>query len=157
VAGLCIAANRDQAPIHIDVIGVGSSPYDFLEQANQQVIGVNVSEKSIEVDRSKLLRFYNQRTELWWKMREALDPAYDTGICLPPNQRLKADLCTPKWAMKDSGMIQVESREQIVKRLGRSPDYGSAFVLALKDTPKRQPEAYQRFLQSRQRGNSLFR
>jgi hypothetical protein len=30
VAGLTIAAKRDDAPIHIDVIGVGASPYDFL-------------------------------------------------------------------------------------------------------------------------------
>ena len=31
VAGLAIAARRDEAVIHIDVIGVGSSPYDFLK------------------------------------------------------------------------------------------------------------------------------
>ena len=136
VAGLCISALRDQAPIHIDVIGVGSSPYDFLVQAQQQVLGVNVSEKSVQTDRSGRLKFFNVRTELWWMMREALDPAYDNGICLPPNKRLKADLCTPRWAMKDSGTIQVESREAIVKRLGRSPDYASAYVLALIDTPK---------------------
>jgi len=51
VAGLSIAAARDKAPMHIDVIGVGSSPYDFLKQANQQVIGVNGSEKSNKTDR----------------------------------------------------------------------------------------------------------
>jgi hypothetical protein len=33
VAGLSIAALRDLAPIHIDVIGVGASPYDFLKSA----------------------------------------------------------------------------------------------------------------------------
>jgi hypothetical protein len=34
---------RDSVPIHIDVIGVGASPYDFLRTAKQQVIGVNVA------------------------------------------------------------------------------------------------------------------
>ena len=32
--------------------------------------------------------------------------------------------------------IKVESREDIVKRIGRSPDFGSAYTLALMDTPK---------------------
>src|SRR5690606_40505156 len=70
IAALCIAANRDHGPIHIDVIGVGASPYDFLVQANQQAIGVNVAEKSVGRDRSGKLEFSNLRSELWWKFRE---------------------------------------------------------------------------------------
>lgn len=137
VAGLCVSASRNSAVMHIDVIGVGSSPYDFLKQANQQILGVNVAEKSGQTDQSGRLRFFNVRSELWWKMREALDPANDTGIALPPDKRLKADLCAPKWQMKDSAVIKVESREDIVDRLGRSPDYGSAYILALMSTPKK--------------------
>jgi hypothetical protein len=136
VAGLTIAAGRDQAPIHIDVIGVGSSPYDFLNTANQQVIGVNVAEKSYATDKSGRLRFANQRSEYWWKMREALDPSNNTGIALPPSKQLLADLCTPTWELKGA-TIQVESREDIVDRLKRSPDLASAYILALIDTPKR--------------------
>lgn len=136
VAGLTIAARRNNAVIHIDVIGVGSSPYDFLNSSGQQVVGVNVSEAAQGMDKSGRLRFFNQRTELWWRMREALDPANNTGICLPPDPRLAADLTAPRWSM--SGMtIKVESREDIIKRIGRSPDFGSAYVLALMDTPKR--------------------
>jgi Ni,Fe-hydrogenase III small subunit len=30
VAGLVIGARKDLAPVHIDVIGVGASPYDIL-------------------------------------------------------------------------------------------------------------------------------
>jgi hypothetical protein len=136
VAGLCIAAMRDAAPIHIDVIGVGASPYDFLNSANQQVIGVNVSEKSLATDKSGRLRFFNQRSEYYWKMREALDPSNNTGICLPPNKQLLADLCAPTWELSGS-VIKVESREGIINRIGRSPDWASAYMLALIDTPKR--------------------
>jgi hypothetical protein len=32
--------------------------------------------------------------------------------------------------------IQVEGKEEIEARIGRSPDYGTAYVLALIDTPK---------------------
>jgi hypothetical protein len=136
VAGLTIAAMRDQAVIHIDVIGVGSAPYDFLNEAGQQVVGVNVAESATSTDKSGRLRFKNLRSELWWRMREALDPANNTGIALPPDPRLLADLCAPTWELSGS-TIYVASREQIMEKIGRSPDYGSAYVLALLDTPKR--------------------
>jgi hypothetical protein len=135
VAGLVIAAGRDGAPIHLDVIGVGSSPYDFLNNAHQYVLGVNVSEKALGTDKSGRLRFFNQRSELWWKFREALDPANNTGIALPPDNRLRADLCAPTWELSGA-TVKVESRDEIEKRIGRSPDWASAFVLALMDTPR---------------------
>lgn len=136
VAGLSIAAKRDDAVIHIDVIGVGSAPYDFLNEAGQQVVGVNVAESATGTDKSGRLRFKNLRSELWWRMREALDPTNNTGIALPPDRELLADLCAPTWELSGS-TIYVASREQIIDRIGRSPDYGSAYVLALIDTPKR--------------------
>jgi hypothetical protein len=136
VAGLTIAAKRDDAVVHIDVIGVGSAPYDFLKEAGQQVVGVNVAEAAVGADKSGRLRFKNLRSELWWRMREALDPANNTGIALPPDPALLADLCAPTWELSGS-TIYVASREQIMDKIGRSPDYGSACVLALLDTPKR--------------------
>ena len=136
VAGLVIAAMRDSAPILIDVIGVGASPYDFLVTARQQVSGINVSEKSNATDKSGRLRFFNLRSELYWKFREALDPANNTGIALPPSKQLLADLCAPVWTLSGP-TIQVESRDGIIARIGRSPDWASAYMLALIDMPKR--------------------
>jgi hypothetical protein len=136
VAGLVVAAARDRAPIHIDVIGVGSSPYDFLNEMGQQVLGVNVAESALGLDKSGRLRFKNQRSELWWRMREALDPANNTGIALPPQPEILGDLCAPTWKLVGS-TIQVASREDILQKIGRSPDFGSALCLALMDTPKR--------------------
>lgn len=135
VAGLCIAALRDLAPIHIDVIGVGSSPYDFL-RLTHQTVGVVAGEKALGSDKSGRLKFYNQRSEQWWAMRELLDPAANNGIALPPDSRLKADLCAPLWAVLGD-KIKVESRDEIIDRIGRSPDYASAVLLAALQTPKR--------------------
>lgn len=138
VAGLVVAAMRDYAPIHIDVIGVGSSPYDFLMSMNQQVLGINVSEAALGMDKSGRMKFKNQRSELWWRMREALDPTANNGIALPPDARLMSDLCAPTWKMVGT-TLSVASREEIAERIGRSPDYASAYILALIDTPKRIP------------------
>lgn len=134
VAGLVIASLRDRAPIHIDVIGVGSSPYDFLKESHQHVIGVNVAEAAFGSDKSGRLRFANQRSESWWSMREALDPSNNLGIALPPDEELKRDLCAPSWRLKGK-VVYVESRDEIIAKTGRSPDYASAFLLAMKDTP----------------------
>lgn len=136
VAGLAIGTARDGAVLHIDVIGVGSSPYDFLEEARQDVVPVNVSESSGGCSVKGFLPFFNKRTEIIWRMREALDPDANNGAALPPEPQLLADLCAFTWRIRGAG-IYVESRDEIIKRIGRSPDYGSAYCLALIDTPKR--------------------
>lgn len=135
VAGFVLAAVRDAAPIHIDLFGVGARPYGHLMQLGQQVIGVNVGEPATAPDLSGRMRFRNIRSESWWRLREALDPAANLGIALPPDRQLRADLCAPKWKPVGA-FIEVEDRMSIIKRLGRSPDYGSAYALALMSTPK---------------------
>lgn len=136
VAGLVIGERRDEATILLDVIGVGASPYDVLNGMNLDVYGINVAEKATAKDRSGRLAFLNLRSQLWWKFRELLDPAYDTGVALPPDPELAKELCAPRWEL--SGMtIKVESREEIVERIGRSPDRATAVVLAAMDVPKR--------------------
>ena len=135
VAGLVVANLRDSAPIAIDVIGVGASPYDVLRGMRFQIQGVNVSEAPTSVDHTGRLLFFNLRTQLWWRMREALDPQRDTGICLPPDPQLLRELCAPRWSVSGK-TVKVESREDIIKRIGKSPDLASAYILALTDVPK---------------------
>lgn len=135
VAGLVIAERRDHAPIMLDVIGVGASPYDILVNAGQDVHGINVAEKANAMDRSGRLSFFNLRSQLWWQFRELLDPNADNGIALPPDPELAKELCAPRWEL--SGMtIKVESRDQIIERVGRSPDRATAVILAQIDHPK---------------------
>jgi hypothetical protein len=135
VAGLTVAERRDDAPIHIDVIGVGASPYDVLNGMGLQVIGVNVSEKAVGHDKSGRLSFFNQRSQLWWRMRELLDPANDTGIALPPDKTLAKELAAPKWGVSGY-VVKVQSREDIIATLGFSPDRATAYILASMDTGK---------------------
>ena len=96
---------------------------------------MNVGEPATAPDLSGRMRFRNIRSEWWWRMREALDPAANLGVALPPNRYLRADLCSPKWKPVGA-FIAVEDRLNIIKRLGRSPDYASAYILALMNTPK---------------------
>jgi hypothetical protein len=127
---------RDDAPINIDVIGVGASAYDSLKRAEAQVMGVNVAIPARRAnDKSGSLTFFNLRSDLWWGFRELLDPTNDTGIALPPDPKLLAELCAPRFTLSGKA-IKVESREDIVKRLGYSPDRATAVILASIDQPK---------------------
>lgn len=143
VAGLVVATMRDAAPVHVDVIGVGASVYDQLEENNIQVIGVNnaatdLSENQFDRD-SGQLKFKNNRAFLMWRFREALDPDKGDNIALPPDTELKADLCAPRWKLTAQG-IQIEQKDDVKKRIGRSPDRGDSVILASINTVKTSPK-----------------
>ena len=91
------------------------------------VLPFNASEKTSKRDRSGELGFTNKRSAAWWGMRELLE---DGLIALPPDDNLTGDLTAPKWRVMSGGRIQVESKDDIKKRLGRSPDDGDAVVMA---------------------------
>jgi len=130
VAGLVMKHRRDGAVINVDVIGVGTSVYDHLRGMVKGVVPINGAERSEETDKSGELRFVNLRAELWWKVREALDPTSGVDLCLPPDRELLSDLCAPTWKLTLRG-IQVEAKEDLISRIGRSPDKGDAVVYAL--------------------------
>ncbi len=135
VAGRVVVEARDNAPIHIDVIGVGASPYDKLKDIGANVIAVDVRNSTEQKSKVGGLSFFNLRSYLWWRMREALDPQNGMDLALPPDKELLKDLTAPQWSFRKN-KIQVEPKEITKKRIGRSPDRGDAVILGLMDTPK---------------------
>lgn len=111
--------------IGVDVIGVGAAVQDAIAIS----IGVNFGAGSDATDKSGKFRFANIRAEAYWKFREALDPDYNSAMALPLDKELLGDLCAPKWSIK-TGRIYIESKEEIIKRLGRSPDCADSVVIA---------------------------
>lgn len=121
---------RDKPQVVVDVVGVGASAFDAL-QGNPMVrpVAYNGASASFATDKSGTLKFVNKRAESHWLFREALDPTSGQFIALPPDPELKADLCAPRWKPMVGG-IQVESKADIQKRIGRSPDKGDAVIMA---------------------------
>jgi len=115
--------------MNIDVIGYGASTFDSLNGMYDNVIPINVAGGSNFRDRSGKLVMRNLRAEYYWRMREALDPVYGDDVALPPGNDIVADLCSARYDVKTSG-VQIESKEDIKKRLGRSPDKGESILLA---------------------------
>lgn len=133
-AARILAVATPGAAINIDATGIGKSTYDQMTLREIDDVHALISaESSSEMDRPRRLGFHNKRAEWWWKMREALDPEFGDDIALPPDPELLADLCAPNWKPCSKG-IQVELKEEIKKRIGRSPDKGDAVVYALADT-----------------------
>ena len=56
-ASFAVSHVRDHAPIHVDVIGVGASTYDFLKQSGIHVVPVDVRNAATSFDRSGQLSF----------------------------------------------------------------------------------------------------
>jgi len=132
------AIGLDQAvPVRIDVGGeAGPSVYDHLTSAIKEAgsemaaVAMNGSRASKARDKTGKLGFINKRAEWHWRMREALDPDSGENLALPPDSQLRADLCAPRWKLMVNGKIQIESKKDIAKRLGRSPDRGESLIYA---------------------------
>jgi hypothetical protein len=131
VAGLVFATMRDGCEVAVDVGGGwGADAHGHLKGQNIKSQAVNWVEDSNQTIRGGTLRFLNKRAECWWRLREALDPSGQERVALPPDKTLAADLATPQWRRTPSGLIKIEDKAEIRKRLGRSPDRGDAVVMA---------------------------
>jgi hypothetical protein len=121
----------------IDLIGIGTSVFDFLIAWGYDARDFVASARNPDAtDKTGKLFFANHRAEAYWFFREALDPHSGAGLMLAPDAQLKADLCAPKWSVR-SGSIVVESKDEIFKRLKRSTDCGDATVLSLYNQPRK--------------------
>lgn len=119
----------------VDVIGVGAGVADLLRSWELDTVAFNASRKTKRRDRSGLFGMYNQRAAMWWLMREALDPAFAPDLALPPDDDLLGELVAPKWRIVGD-KIQVESKDEIKKRIGRSTDSADAVMYTLLTDPE---------------------
>ena len=115
--------------INIDIGGIGGAVYDSLSPMYSSVIPVNSASTSTYRDKSGKLKMRNARAEMYWRMRDTLDPASGNDVALPPGNEIIADLCSARYKLTTSGVL-VEEKEEIKKRIGRSPDKGESILLA---------------------------
>jgi len=134
---------KDWTPpsIGIDLVGWGKSAYDHSKRVLKNVKGINAGSKAFGYDKTKRYQFANLRAEMYWKFREALAPDSGENIVLPNDRDLRVELCAPRYTEK-GGKIHLESKQDIIKRLHRSPDRADAVVMAWHVAHKRPPRIY---------------
>lgn len=122
--------------VRVDTVGLGAGVADNLRHDRLLVTEFVAGAKPIE-GAHKYLRFKNLRSQAWWNMRELLDPSavgpkasFNPSMKEEHRQKLTADLIAPKYSLDSDKVIDVESKDSIKARLGRSTDYGDACVQA---------------------------
>lgn len=107
----------------------GHGVIDQLNAAGYPVVPV------VFHDKANHKRYKNRRTEMWLEMAKAVKGA----LQLPRIDELVAELTTPTYTFLN-GQFVLEEKDQIKKRLGRSPDIADALALtyAMPDMPRRQ-------------------
>ena len=134
-AAAVVLHRRDRCPVVVDLGGGwGGDAVIALKDNGIDVVAFNGVTVSHGRTRDGKLRFRNKRAESTWKMREALDPSQEGGsiVALPPDSELKADLASYRWENTIGG-IKIEDKEDMRKRLGRSPDKGDAAIMCLSE------------------------
>lgn len=124
---------RDGAPVVVDVTGGYGGDVCSVFKSNQtphyrfNAAGDGIGKANDGSGRG----FANRRAQAMWRFREALNPDQPGGsqIALPPDPELEAELAAP-MLVPDKRDIQIESKKDIRKRLGRSTNKADAVIMS---------------------------
>lgn len=118
--------------VKVDSIGIGFGVIGELRNAANRgehkahIVGVNVAEAA-----SQPSKFMNLRAELWWELGRGLSESRGWDLATMANaDTTVAQLLEPRWDVDPKGRVRVEPKDEIRKRLGRSPDNADALLLA---------------------------
>lgn len=121
----------------IDVVGIGAGAADYLKAQGYRLYeyngGSSAEEKKTKINTGNgfvtintALQFKNRRAQDYWNVREGLR----TGkLKIIQDEELVKELISIKYKETDK-LIQIESKQEIKKRLGHSPDKADALVMA---------------------------
>ncbi len=114
-----------RVPVKVDGIGVGSSVVDHLRGAEYRdlviVHDVNVGTAATDPD------YTNLRSQLWFAIGQWLAE----GGALVEDAELEQELLAPTFKTDKLGRMQVESKDDIKRKIKRSPDRADALALAV--------------------------
>lgn len=105
----------------VDVGGPGGGVADHL--ADQ---GFDVAEYLSGASPVEQGRYRNARAESYWMLRKKLEAG---SIAIPQDDELVRELLATSWFQGSGGKTQLESKKDIRKKLGRSPDRADALVM----------------------------
>ena len=117
----------------IDSVGVGAGVYDRLKE--QKIKVAEMQSGSAAQDKE---RYANARAEWWWSLRSRFESG---DIAIPDDEELVSQLADIRYKINSRGQIQIESKEDMKRRGGSSPDRADALMLAfgLSEEERRPP------------------
>ncbi len=113
--------DKKPAAIFIDTIGIGSGVYDRVEEKGLRAIEANVAMKADQID-----TYQNKRAEMYFRLRDFIRK----GGKIPNDEELKEELLSIRYMYsKTNGKIQLEAKDDMKEKLGRSPDKADSVAL----------------------------
>lgn len=129
---------------YVDRTGVGANVNASLrqtkraKQAEWTVTGVSFGGKPLTRrrkgprDDDEVPEFLNRKGELYYHLREGIRSGRTAIAPLGPlEEQLKEDLARTQFFHTSTGKVQIEAKETVRKRLGRSTDLGDAAALTV--------------------------
>lgn len=113
--------------------GGGAGVIDRVRQLGCDVVEVAFGGKALDE------KYLNRRVEMWDGMAQWLK----SGGSIPNMPELKNDLSTPTYFFSNAGKKQLESKDKIKERLGRSTDLADALALTFASPVYKKTSAYQ--------------
>jgi len=111
--------------INVDAIGIGQGVCDRLDQLEIPCNRVVAGEPAFNPE-----KFINMRAEMYWHFRSLLKKEI---IDIPDDSILHGDLASVRYEISGDRKIKIESKREMKKRTGKSPDYADCFVMLFKD------------------------
>ncbi len=111
--------------LFVDTIGEGAGVHSRLKKLQAKSISVKFGNSKVIKGLSDITgeeSFENVRAYCYWAVRDALDPNYGADLMLPPDDELTQELTEPIFKRRSNGDIYLEPKEDIMARIGRSPD-----------------------------------
>lgn len=132
IAGRCIVMRKkhEAQAIAVDTIGEGRGVADMLVEGEENVVEVKSSHASTEEV------YLNCRAEIWFHGKKMIEEGHAS---LPDDDILIEELTEPKYFVNSKGKFQVEAKEDIKERIGRSTNRADTYLMglwALKDLPQ---------------------
>ena len=122
--------------VGVDCDGLGAGVFDNLnESVSAGIIDTELVEihgGALPVNMGQTEEFLNLRAQMYWLLKQDIEI-----LAIEENENLVEGLSSIKYFFNSKGKIQIESKDDIRKRLGRSPDIEDAiaYVNFLKYSP----------------------
>jgi|TARA_Y100000310_G_scaffold171190_1_gene171395 hypothetical protein len=133
-----IAADPTIKVVVVDDTGIGGGVTDRLKELRPRNVKIM---PFIGGSRARMPRFFNRIAECWWRMRQAFQ---DGNLDIEEDRALISQVTTRRYQLRSDRVIQLERKEEMRKRGGKSPDEADALAMTYSVTGIRQSESRDR-------------
>lgn len=131
VVGMAVPYLKNRSNLaFVDTIGEGAGVYSRMDELGYtNAFSCKFSEGAHRLtDETGQYTFSNMKAYLFWAVRDWLNPKNKHNAQLPPDDKLAEELTNIKWKFQSNGSIILESKDELIKRIKRSPDKADALA-----------------------------